>query len=453
MSDAFDLVVIGGGNAGQAAARTARAAGWSVAIVERDLVGGTCPNRGCVPKKVLVAAASVVDQVRRAHGHGVVGEARLDWAALQAARHAIVDPLPDAMAKDLAEHGVTLVRGSARFAGRGALVVGDRALSARAVVIATGSAPRALAMPGAERAVTSADVLALPRVPRTAVFIGAGVVAFELAHVLARAGCERVVLLEPGVRPLPRSDRDAIAALVAYGASTLGITVETGAHVTALAAAAGDETVVHYTTATGAAARITAALVVNGAGRVPQLADLDLARAGITVTRDHVALAPDLRCTENPDVVIVGDANADLPQLSPLATSLGTLVAENLVHARHTAPDLRTVASCVFSIPTLAQVGLTEEQAAAQGVAVAAKFTPGMASWISSRTHHEELAFAKVLIAADTGLVVGAHLIGHGAEGNIHLLALAMRHGIRAADLAALDAAYPTDAADLRYLL
>lgn len=453
MSDAFDLVVIGGGNAGQAAARTARAAGWSVALVERDLVGGTCPNRGCVPKKVLVAAASVVDHVRRAQGHGVVGEARLDWTALQAARHAIVDPLPGAMAKDLADQGVTLVRGSARFTGPGALAVGDRALAARAVVIATGSAPRALAMPGAARAVTSAEVLALPRVPRTAVFIGAGVVAFELSHVLARAGCERIVLLEPGARPLPRSDADAIAALVAYSASTLGITVETGAQVTALEAAAGDETVVRYTTNTGAAARMTAALVVNGAGRVPQLADLDLARAGITVAHDRVTLAPDLRCVENPDVVIVGDANADLPQLSPLATSLGTLVAENLVHDRHIAPDLRTVASCVFTIPTLAQVGLTEEQAAAQGVAITAKLTSGMAGWISSRTHHEELAFAKVLIAPATGLVVGAHLIGHGAEGNIHLLALAMRHGIRAADLATLDAAYPTDAADLRYLL
>jgi len=452
MTEAFDLIVIGGGNAGMAAAGAGRAAGWSVALVERDLLGGTCPNRGCVPKKVLVGAAEVVDHVRRARGHGVTGDAAIDWPALQAARHAIVDALPTRMASSLAAQGVTVVRGTARFTGPREVTVDGRVLAGKKLVIATGSTPRPLDLPGVERLATSTEVLALDKVPRTAAFVGAGVIAFELSHVLARAGCERIVLLETAPRPLPRADTDAIAALVAYGRDTLGITVETGVRITALDAA-GDGVAVRYTRADGSAATAEVELAIHGAGRVPQLDGLELSRAGVTVERGRVRQTPDLRCVENPDLAIVGDAAAELPQLSPLATSLGKLVGTNLVHDRHDAPDLRHVASCVFTIPTFAQVGVTEAEAAARGIAVVVKRTDGMAGWISSRTHHEELSFAKVLIDEASGMIAGAHLIGHGADANIHLIALAMRHGIRAEQLATLDAAYPTAAADLRYLL
>jgi glutathione reductase (NADPH) len=452
MTESFDLIVVGGGNAGMAAAGVARAAGWSVALIERDLLGGTCPNRGCVPKKLLVATAEVVDHVRRARGHGVTGDAAIDWPALQAARHAVVDPLPERFANSLASQGVTVVHGEARFTGPREVTAGGRVLAGKKLVIAVGSTPRPLGFPGAERLATSTDVLALDRVPRTAAFIGAGVIAFELSHVLARAGCERIVLLEALPKPLPRADADAIAALVAYGRDTLGITVETGVRATALEPD-GAGVSVRYTRSDGRAEALAVELAIHGAGRVPQLDGLDLARAGVAVDRGRVAQGPDLRCRDNPDLAIVGDAAADLPQLSPLATSLGRLVGANLVHDRHDAPDLRYVASCVFTIPTLAQVGLTEAEAAANGLRVQVKRTDGMADWISSRSHHEELAFSKVLIDEATGVIAGAHLIGHGADANIHLIALAMRHGIRASDLATLDAAYPTSAADLRYLL
>lgn len=450
MSEAFDLVVVGAGNAGMAAAAAGSAAGWSVAVVEEDLLGGTCPNRGCVPKKVLVGVAEVVDHVRRARGHGVTGEVAIDWAQLQAARHAIVDELPARMASTLDGQHATLIRGTAQLTGRHTLAVGDRTLTARKIVLATGSMPRPLAVAGGAHLATSADVLALPRVPRTAIFVGAGVVAFELAHVLARAGCQRITLLEAAPHPLPRADADAIAALVAHG-ETLGITVETGAAVTAVEASSTGALTVRYTR-DGAQHAVTADLAVNGAGRIPQVERLALDRAGVTVEHGRVAHAPDLRLRDHADIAIVGDAAGDLPQLSPLATSLGRLAANNLIHDRHDAPDLRFVPSCLFTIPTLAQVGVTEAEARAQGLHVKVQRTDGMTAWISSRTHHEELAFAKVLID-DTDHIVGAHLIGHGSDANIHLLALAMRHGIRASELADFDTAYPTAAADLRYLL
>jgi glutathione reductase (NADPH) len=449
MSEAYDLVVVGAGNAGMAAAAAGSEAGWSVAVIEEELLGGTCPNRGCVPKKVLVAVAEIVDHVRRARGHGVRGEAVIDWPQLQAARHAIVDELPARMASTLDSQRATLIRGTAQLTGRHTLAIGDRAVTARKIVLATGSMPRPLAVPGGERLATSADVLALARVPRTAVFVGAGVVAFELAHVLARAGCERITLLEASAHPLPRADAEAIAALVGYS-ETLGITVETGAEVTGVDAGSGELTVRY--TRDGAAHALTAELAVNGAGRIPQVERLALERAGVTVEHGRVAHAPDLRLRDHADIAIVGDAAGDLPQLSPLATSLGRLAANNLIHDRHDAPDLRFVPSCLFTIPTLAQVGITEAEARARGLPVKVQRTDGMTGWISSRTHHEALAFAKVLID-DADQIVGAHLIGHGSDANIHLIALAMRHGIRATELADFDTAYPTAAADLRYLL
>lgn len=443
--ETFDLVVIGGGNAGVAAAGVARRAGWRVALVEEDRLGGTCPNRGCVPKKVLVAACEVVDHARRAQGHGVAGELRIDWDALQARRRAIVEPIAASTEASLAERGVELVRGRARFVAARTVAVGDRRLAGRKVVIATGSMPRPLAFPGAELVATSDELLAAPRVPRTAAFVGAGVIGMELAHVLARAGCERVVQLELGARALPQADRDAVSALVEYG-RTLGIELRTGVEIRAVAREGA-----RFAVDLGGE-RIVVDLVCHGAGRVPRLEGLDLQAAGITLDRGRVELAPDLRCTEDADVAIVGDAAPGLPQLSPLATSLGRLVGENLVEDRHDAPDLDAVPSCVFAIPALAQVGLTEDRARERGIDCKVTRTDGITGWISARTHHEACAFAKVLVGGDDH-IVGAHLLGHGAEETIHLFAMAMRHGIPATALAAGDAAYPTFSSDVKWLL
>ena len=443
--ETFDLVVIGGGNAGVAVAGVARRAGWRVALVEEDLLGGTCPNRGCVPKKVLVAACEVVDHARRARGHGVAGELRIDWDELQAQRRSIVDPIAPSTAASLTDRGVEIVRGRARFVAVRTVEVGERQLIGRKVVIATGSAPRPLDFPGAELVATSDDFLSMPRVPRTAIFVGAGVIGMELSHVLARAGCERVVLLELGPRALPAADPDAVSALVEHGRS-LGIELRTGVQIRGVERQ-GEQLAVELD-----GERLVVDRVFHGAGRVPRLEGLDLAAAGLTYEGGRVPLGPDLRCTEDPDVAIVGDAAPGLPQLSPLATSLGRLVASNFVDNHSETPDLGAVPSCVYTIPSLAQVGLTEARARERGIDVSVKRTDGMTGWISARTHHEACAFSKVLVGRDN-LIVGAHLVGHGAEETIHLFAMAMRYRISAADLAAGDTAYPTFSSDVKWLL
>ncbi|MEO8700675.1 MAG: NAD(P)/FAD-dependent oxidoreductase [Kofleriaceae bacterium] len=446
--ETYDLVVIGAGNAGQAAAGALRAAGKTVAIVESYQVGGVCPNRGCTPKKVLVAAAEALDTIRRASGHAIsVADVKLDWRALIERKRGIVGPLPDAMSKSLEDRGIVLVRGAAKFVAGGSVEVGDRTLRAPKYVLATGSRPRPLTFEGAELAGTSDDFLELERQPGSILFVGAGVIAMEFAHVLARAG-SRAIVVARGDRPLGNFDADAVAALVEYS-RTLGIAIKTTTRVVRLARA-GDRLVVELDEA-GTRTTVEVDGVINGSGRIANVDRLGLEHLGITVRGNTVAVDPELRCIDNPDVSLAGDVLADTPQLSPIATKEGRLVGHNLLNPSDTrAIDHRFVPQAVFTIPTLARVGLTAVEATARGLVFEARQTD-MREWISSRTYREEAAYAKVLIDSH-GKILGADLLGHGAGDTIHLFALAIRYGIPASELRTVDYAYPTPSNDVKFL-
>ena len=206
----YDVIVLGTGNAGMGAAGVARAAAKSVAMVESRDVGGTCPIRGCVPKKVLVAAAQTLHQIDLAKSHHIdVGPARLDWAALIDREQSFVDDVPESFEKSLEGRGIDLYRGAARFTGRNTVAVGADDLEAGKIVIATGSKPRPLDLPGAEHLITSEEILTSRQLPERLVFIGGGVIALEFGHVFARAGT-KVTILEALPRLLPRMDEDAV---------------------------------------------------------------------------------------------------------------------------------------------------------------------------------------------------------------------------------------------------
>ena len=204
----YDVLVLGAGNAGLAAAGAARAAEKRALVVEGRDVGGVCPLRGCVPKKVLVAAAQALDEIARAGTHEIsVGPATLDWPRLIERKRTFVDGVPEEFEKSLVNRGIDLVRGQARFTGPREVEVCGRRYSGDKVVVATGSTPRPLPIPGAEHLITSDDLLELAALPDSMVFVGAGVIALEFAHVFARAGT-RVTLLEVAPRvSLPRFRR------------------------------------------------------------------------------------------------------------------------------------------------------------------------------------------------------------------------------------------------------
>ena len=191
----FDVVIIGGGNAGMGVTVATREAGLKVAMIEPDLLGGTCPNRGCMPKKVLVAAAHALDEIERAKAHHIaVGKPSLDWAALIDREKAMIRQIPASLGELMKRRGVEVIHDRGRFAGTNAVAVNGEILKAKHIVIATGSKPRKLPFPGAEVMITSDDVLSERRLPAEVVFVGGGVIALEFSHVYARAGAKVTIL-------------------------------------------------------------------------------------------------------------------------------------------------------------------------------------------------------------------------------------------------------------------
>src|SRR5882762_7321182 len=188
-SEKFDVVILGGGNAGIGVTGPVRLAGMSVAMIESHDLGGTCPNRGCTPKKVLVAARHALHEIERASVHHIsVGKPKLDWAALIDREKDLIKDIPANLACAMAHREVEVIKGHAVFSGPNTVRVGDRHLEAKHIVIATGSKPRPLPIPGAELMITSDEMLSERELPDTVIFVGGGVIALEFGHVYARAG-------------------------------------------------------------------------------------------------------------------------------------------------------------------------------------------------------------------------------------------------------------------------
>ncbi len=192
--------------------------------------------------------------------------------------------------------------------------------------------------------------------------------------------------------------------------------------------------------------------VVNGAGRVANTEGLDIESGEVAVEHGRLLHDDHLRSTSNKAVWIVGDALPDTPQLSPLATYEGRLVGRNIVDGPKHRPDYAAIPYCLYTIPAIASIGLTEEDARDRGLDVHVAVSD-MHDWLSARTFAEPAAWAKVISERDSGRILGAHIVGHGGEELIHVFALAMRHGIATAEFGEMVYAFPTFAADMRHMV
>jgi len=449
MERRFDLVVVGTGVTSAVASRC-REAGWTVAVVDWRPFGGTCALRGCVPKKILVGAAEAVHHARDMAAIGVPAAGlTLDWPALMRFKRSLVEPTPQRTEQAWAKLGVEQFHGRARFVDATTLAVGDDHLIGRRVLIAAGAMPAPLKFPGADRLVTSEDFLNLDRMPRRLVFVGGGYIAFEFAHVVARAGVAATIV-HRGARPLEGFDPDLVEALLAR-TRALGIRVELETEVRGVEETAGGRLVVRGSRR-GEERRFETDVAVHSAGRIPDLDDLDLDAAGVKRERHGILVSEHLQSVSNPAIYAGGDAAALGPKLTPKADHDAAVLAENLLHGNRRRADYTGFASAVFTLPPLASVGLTEAAARAAGrrVRITHQDTAG---WFHARRVGETASGFKVLIDEDTGLIVGAHLLGPHADEVINLFALAMRARIPADELRQVLYAYPTYGSDVRFML
>lgn len=449
MAEKFDVVILGGGNAGIGVTGPVRRAGMSVAMIEADLLGGTCPNRGCTPKKVLVAAGQALHEIERASIHHIaVGRPKLDWAALIDREKDMIKDIPANLAHSMAKRQVEIIKGHGAFTGPNTVRVGNRELHAGHIVIATGSKPRPLSIPGAELMITSDEMLSERELPGSAIFIGGGVISLEFGHVYARTGAA-VTILEALPQLLPAMDADAVARLQAES-ERIGIRVKTAVRVKRI------ERVEHRLRVVfdhdGAEHAMEADRVVNGAGRVANVDTLDLAAGQVEHSNGRIAIDGHLRSISNPNVYVCGDAVPTSPQLSPIATYEGDIVGRNIVDGPRHGPDYASMATSVYTVPPLASVGLTEAAARQKSLAVYIH-TNDMLGWFSAKTYAETVAWSKVIVERSTDRILGAHFVGHAGQELINIFGLAMRFGITARQIRENVYAYPTFASDLKHML
>ncbi len=305
MSRHFDLIVIGAGMAGVAAANKCAAKGWEVAIVDSLPYGGTCALRGCDPKKILRRGAEIIDSARLMDGKGIDHtDLSINWADLMKHKHGFTDPVPQSMENGLTGNGVTTLHGHARFTGPQQMDIDGVAYDSDRFLVATGARPRPLDFPGHEHLLDSTGFLDLDALPARILFVGGGFISFEFAHIAARAGSSPIIV-DRGERPLKGFDPDLVELAVARGhdvgislrrtTTIVDVQVEGGGYLVTLDRAGTRET-------------IETDLVVHGAGRIADLADLGLDAAHVTWDENGIQVTDHLQSISNPAVWAAGDS-------------------------------------------------------------------------------------------------------------------------------------------------
>ena len=439
----YDVVVIGSGTAAQNVAPSCARSGLRVAVVDRLPYGGTCAQRGCDPKKVLLAAAEAVSRARGLDGEGLAGRPRIDWPALMARKRTFTEPVPERIEGWLRSEGIDTLHGDARLRDAHTVEVDGRVLEAPDLVIAAGARPVDLDVPGAELVTTSTEFLELDDLPPRVAFIGGGYISFEFAWLARMAGAE-VSVLHRSAHVLKRFDQQLADRLVERYRS-LGIDVRTDAPVREVARR-GDDLV-----AVTDAGDVVADLVVHGAGRVAALGDLGLDEAGIESGPRGVRVDEHLRSLGDAHVWAAGDAADKGMPLTPVASKEGKVVAAGIL-GEDSAYDGRAVPSVCFSDPPLAGVGMSAAQAAERGDSVHVE-RADTGDWFSQRRVGQTHGGIAVITEAAGGRVLGAHLLGVNADEVVNVLALAVKHGLTASDLTAMSWSYPTATSELSYVL
>ncbi len=445
----YDLIVIGTGTAASATAAGCREAGWSVAIMDHLSFGGTCALRGCDPKKILVAATEVIDGFQRMGGINTLkGEVRIDWPALQRHKHSFTDPIPGMREQSYAKQGIDAFHGRARFTGSNTVAVEDQSLKARHIVIATGAEPVKLPIEGAELLALSDDFLNLETLPRRIALVGGGYIGFEFAHIAARAGAN-VTILNRGARVLTGFDPDLVNLLLDR-TRALGVDIRLDHEVKAVRKRGGSFEI--ETEGPDGGVFIETDLVVHSGGRAPALETLDLDAAGIAHHKGRLDLDKTLRSTSNPAVFAAGDAAGGPLPLTPVAALEARVVVANLLRDEGVTADYTGIPNALFTLPSLARVGLLEDEARAQGLRFRVKHesVPG---WFTARRVNEPCYGYKVLVEEGSERILGAHLIGPEASEVINLFGFAMRSGLTTAAIKHASFAYPTAASDIASML
>lgn len=411
-----DLIIIGAGPGGYELAAEQAHKGKNVVLIERDLPGGTCLNRGCIPTKCLCASASAVLTIANATGFGIdVAAFTPDYGKAAERMRGIVDGLRDGV--KAATAACNCVQGEASFNADGNVVVGDEVYTAPQIIIATGSKPAVLPVPGADLTLSSDQFLALEKLPASVAVIGGGVIGLEFASIMAAFGVE-VTVIEYCKEILPPFDKE-VAKRLRSMLTRRGVKFIVGAAVTAVAEGENGSRVVTYNGKKGEET-VQAEAVLMAVGRRPVLpAGLDL--CGIEVSQRGFIVTDDKMQTTRPGVYAVGDCNGRLMLAHAAAAQARVAVGDDV--------DLNVIPSAVFTVPEAAMAGLTSEQCEAQGI----EYKSAKALFAGNgkaRAMGEADGLVKVLYCPTSRKIIGCHIVGPHAADLVAETVTAMTQGM-----------------------
>lgn len=447
----YNLICIGSGSAGGAAAFVAKQAGMKVAIVEefKDKLGGHCPNYACVPTKALLKAAQVYKLVKHAHEFGITtSEPQIDFPALAKYRDDIVNQLTGPrIERNLHNAGIDLLWGRARFISAHEVEISNAAdpsaskrYSSAHFVIATGSKEFIPPIEGLADAgfITSDQAVRMTELPKSIIIIGAGPVGTEFTQVFCSFGT-KVTLLQRESQILQREDVE-VAELVTRDLQSRGVEIVTGMEVVAVRKDGGEK-VVHVKVA-NKQHEFRAEEVMIAAGRRAALYDLGLEKAGVTLSASGKLDLNEYLQTNVSHIWAAGDVAANW-QFTHTATYEGDLVGRNICHRHEEAVNYDVVPRVTFCEPEVASVGMTEADARKKGLAIEiAKFSIG--SLGRSLIDHDRRGFVKLIVNAADKQILGCHIVGEEAGQMIHEIAVAIKGKLPISVIAKTIHAYPT---------
>ncbi|MEQ9221184.1 MAG: NAD(P)/FAD-dependent oxidoreductase [Cyclobacteriaceae bacterium] len=440
----YDVIVIGSGMAGMTIANKCAKKGLKTAITDSRPYGGTCALRGCDPKKILVGAAEIIDRANKMRGIGIQGDVSINWQDLMAYKNKFVSKMPGGVEKGYENAGVEMYHGAASFESENTVRIGNDLLEGDKIVIATGARPVTLDIPGGDLPIDSTDFLNLEKLPEHITFIGGGYIAMEFAHIAVRAG-SKVAIFHRGKRPLENFDEDIVNHLVD---ATRALEIDLHLETEVVGIEEDDDQFKVITKSPSSTETHKTNLVVNAAGRVPELDGMNLEKANITFSKKGIKVNKYLQSESNPAVYAAGDAaDSNGINLTPVAVMEGHTVAANIIRGNTKKPDYTEMPSAVFTLPTLAAVGMTEEQAKASGIEHQVK-SASTSNWYNAKRINESTYAYKVISDKDNR-ILGAHIIGPHAEEMINLFAMAIRGKLKVADIRNMVYSYPSMGSDI----
>ena len=440
VTEVFDLLVVGGGSGGLAHAQY----GAKAAVVEYGPLGGTCVNVGCVPKKVMWYAAHHAHQLRHAPDYGYdIAVNGHDWGALKKRRDAYIVRLNGIYNSNLKKRGVTYIRGTARFVDANTVAVDGKEYRAERIVIATGGRPMVPDIPGAELGITSDGFFALEERPARVLIAGSGYVAVELAGIFNGLGSETgIIVRKDGIL---RSFDEMLRTELMSAMRASGIAFDTG--VIPESVRKIDDGLV--LTAKDGREFGPVDSILWAIGREPNTALLDLDKTGVQVNSEGFIHTDDLQRTNVENIFALGDITGRAP-LTPVAIAAGRRLADRLygsMAGRHL--DYKMIPTVIFSHPTIATIGMTEDEARTEYGDDIKIYTSGFTGMYYALGEEKHRSVMKLITAGVDEHIVGCHIIGEGADEMLQGFAVAIRMGATKKDFDDTLAIHPTSAEEL----